>query len=223
MGQVIDLTNQRFGRWTVIGRGPIKVSKNGASRITWHCICDCGNEANVVACNLRGGKSVSCGCLRREKCSSRMKKINTMHGDTYTRLFRIWNGIKTRCYNKNATAYPNYGGRGITMCEEWKIDFTAFRDWAILNGYEEDLTCERINNNMGYFPDNCRWISRAAQQKNKRTSRFLTLDGESHVVSEWAEITGIHKDTILKRLESGWTVEKALTEIWDARKDKRKR
>lgn len=213
MGNLIDLTGQRFGRWTVIGRGSDKISTKGGRKITWHCCCDCGNEANVITSNLRTGKSTSCGCARREVCRDRMKKLNTTHGETGTRLFRIWTGIKTRCFDEKDKSYRNYGGRGITMCNEWSSDFSKFMKWALESGYQDELTCDRIDNNRGYFPENCRWITRAQQQRNKRTNRILTFNGESHIVSEWAEITGIPKDRILHRLKDGWTIEKTLTKV----------
>lgn len=200
-----DLTGQRFGRLTVV-----KYVGKQNKRSMWLCKCDCGGETISSCTNLTSGGSTSCGCKRQEVCSSRMKKRNYRHGGSKTRLFRIWSGIKTRCLDKNVIEYPRYGGRGITICDEWKESFTSFRDWALSNGYSDELTCDRIDNNGDYCPENCRWVDIKTQQNNKRTNKFLTYKNETHTVSEWEKIRGFKRGLILSRLKLGWSIEKAI-------------
>lgn len=205
MGYKKELTGQRFGRLTVVKYVGTKNRKS-----MWLCKCDCGEETVSSCTNLTGGGSTSCGCKRREVCSSRMKSRNYKHGGTNTRLFRIWTGIKTRCLDQNVSEYPRYGGRGITICDEWKESFSSFRDWALSSGYSDELTCDRIENNKGYSPENCRWVDIKTQQNNKRTNKLLTYKDETHTVSEWERIRGFKRGLILSRLRLGWSAEKAI-------------
>lgn len=137
-------------------------------------------------------------------------KYKARHGMYGTKLYHIWNGLTGRCLNPNNKDYPNYGGRGITVCEEWKKPENFF-GWAFLNGYNVNLTLDRIDTDKGYSPDNCRWVTNNEQQRNKRNNRIIEYDGESHCIAEWAEITGISKDTIESRLRYGWSPEEILT------------
>lgn len=130
----------------------------------WLCRCECGKEIVVEAYNLKTGHTQSCGCLQREATSV----ANKTHGKRNTRLYRIWICMKNRCYRKNHDAYKHYGGRGIKVCDEWLHSFKAFNDWAMANGYRDDLSIDRIDTNKGYSPDNCRWATMAEQNKNKR-------------------------------------------------------
>lgn len=134
-----------------------------------------------------------------------------IHGLTNHPLHRTWSNAKSRCYDANSTPFKDYGGRGITFCEEWKNSFQAFYDWAMANGYKHGLTLDRIDNNKGYSPDNCRWATMKEQSNNRRSNKYLEFRGETRTVSQWSEITGIHNDTILKRLKHGWSVDKTLT------------
>ena len=199
-----DLTGSRFGRWTVLeyaGR-----SKRG--EVQYKCRCDCGTERVLRRTSLTSGNSKSCGCLSRDVAKER----GTTHGDSKSRLYRIWAGIIQRCCNdRERYEWEKYGGRGITVCEEWR-KYDAFRDWALSSGYSEDLTIDRIKNECGYNPDNCKWSTMKEQQNNKRNNRRLTWNGETKTVTEWAEIVGIKKTTIKERLNAGWPVGKALTE-----------
>lgn len=186
-----DLTGQKFGRLTVIKRADN--NKNGSTR--WLCKCDCGNEKIVEGGHLRSNKIKSCGCLLTDI----LIKRNYTHGMTNTRLFHIWQGIKIRCYNKNFEHYKYYGGRGITMYAEWENDFMSFYDWAMENGYKENLTIDRIDVNGNYCPKNCRWVTQKEQNRNTRKNRLITFNGETHCIGEWAEITGINKSTLCTR------------------------
>lgn len=124
-----------------------------------------------------------------------------------TKLYRIWNGMRNRCLNPKNKDYVNYGGRGIDICQEWN-EPKKFFGWAFLNGYSVDMSLDRINNNKGYSPDNCRWVLLKEQQRN---NHIIEYDGESHCIAEWAEITGIKKQTILSRLRHGWVIKDVLS------------
>ena len=134
-----------------------------------------------------------------------------MHGMYGSKLYKTWNNMISRCYCQSFKNFQNYGGRGITVCDEWKKSFVAFMNWAMANGYSDELTIDRIDVNGNYEPSNCRWITNKEQQLNKRTNRFITFDTETHTVKEWSDMTGIHPRTITTRLDRGWTVERALT------------
>lgn len=168
MAMLKDLTGQRFGRLLVIERA----GSDKYRRAMWKCRCDCGELRIVHSTNLLRGVSNSCGCLRRE--TSRISNIT--HGKRKSRLYRVWVNMKNRCYYPRLHNYDCYGGRGITVCEEWLNDFKAFYDWAMANGYDENApkgqcTIDRIDNDKGYSPDNCRWVDMKTQNKNKRRSK----------------------------------------------------
>lgn len=131
------------------------------------------------------------------------------HGGTGTRLYRIWKNMKARCYRKSAREYGNYGGRGISICEEWKDDFLSFRNWALSNGYKESLTIDRIDVNKDYKPSNCRWITNKEQQNNRRDNRIYEYDGKSLTLSQWSELLGMNYKTLEKRIEN-WGVDRAI-------------
>lgn len=132
------------------------------------------------------------------------------HGMTNTRLYKIWLGIKERCCNKRCKWYRDYGARGIKVCDEWLTDFMSFYAWAMENGYQENLTIERIDNDEGYEPDNCRWATVKQQARNRRSSRLFTIGDETHCLSEWCEIYNINYSTALSRLRLNWPIEKVL-------------
>lgn len=197
MGKFIDLTGKRFGRLTVI---------KYLCQSKWLCKCDCGNEKIVKSGNLKNGHVKSCGCLNKE--ISRNKMIT--HGYSSTRIYKIYIGIKKRCYNKNYSQFYLYGGRGITICDEWKDSFIYFYNWAINNGYKDSLTIDRIDNNGNYEPKNCRWITQKQQNRNTRHNRLITYNNETHCISEWAEIKNLTYSSLQHRLNRNWTIEKAL-------------
>jgi hypothetical protein len=194
-----DLTGQRFGMLTVLQR---EGTKNG--HVTWLCECDCGNMSIVRGSDLHSGKAATCGC--RKKAG-----LHRTHELTGTRLYRIWRNVKTRCENESFKQYKDYGGRGIAICQEWKADFESFHKWAISNGYADNLTLDRIDVNGNYEPSNCRWVSMKEQSRNRTDNYCLTYNGETKILADWAEITGINRETIKSRIEAGKTVEEALT------------
>jgi hypothetical protein len=160
MPKIIDITNRRFGSWTALAKG----ERIGTSRWKWLCRCDCGTERQVDRSALTKGLSKSCGCQWRP---------NTKHGEAprnnHTRLYRIWKNMRQRCSNPNNPDWKNYGGRGIRICDAWWQDYTRFRDWAVANGYADDLTIDRCPDNDGdYAPENCRWGTRRQQTEHKR-------------------------------------------------------
>lgn len=198
-----DLTGQRFGRLIVKERVP-----NNKGKTKWLCVCDCGGTAVVQGGNLTSGNTVSCGCVQKE----RAREARTTHGRTRTKLYRAWAHIKDRCQNPKGKDWNDYGGRGIKVCDEWLNSFEAFRDWALTNGYRDDLTIDRIDVNGDYEPTNCRWADAKTQGNNKRNNRVITIDSESHTLAEWANIKGVKVQSIRSRISRGWDPEKAITE-----------
>lgn len=188
--RVVDLTGRRFGKLVVLERAGSAADGHAA----WRCRCDCGNETVVTGAHLRKGETTSCGCWKRE--------LSSTHGMSRGRLYHIWVGMKKRILNKNATIFKHYGGRGISICDEWRNDFCAFRDWALTNGYAESLSIDRIDNSKGYSASNCRWVTRKLQSNNRRSNRLVSFMGEAYTIAEWAEILGIGRDTLRYRLQT---------------------
>ena len=193
MGQFVDLTGQRFGRWVVLYRGA-DVEEKGHPRVRWHCRCDCGVERDVAPNSLKNGTSRSCGCLHTDVVIE-MGSPNKTHGMTGTRLHRIWKNIRTRCNNPKNGKYARHGGRGISVCEEWsgKDGFANFYRWAMDSGYGDDLTIDRIDNDGNYCPGNCRWVSNRVQSNNKSTCRKIAVDGKEMTISEWVDYLGVSR------------------------------
>ena len=172
MSRPIDLVGQKFGRWTVIRKTEQRQSKS----IMWECRCDCGTVRVVNGANLRRGLTVSCGCYNSEQAIKHCEAM-AKHDMYKDRLYRVWCGMKARCETPSARNYKNYGGRGISVCEEWK-EFIPFYEWAIANGYNDKAeygkcTIDRIDVNGNYEPSNCRWVDMKTQNNNKRK-------GETH-------------------------------------------
>lgn len=161
MAKFIDITGQRFGRLTVIGKARVN------NRFKWHCKCDCGKETFATTTELKKSLIQSCGCLHIE----RVIESHTLHGCRNKRVYTIWQRMRDRCNNPKHKSYHRYGGRGITVCSEWNNSFTKFYEWAMSSGYEDGLTIDRIDNDKGYFPDNCQWLTSVENTKKKILDR----------------------------------------------------
>lgn len=187
----LDLKRKRFGRL---------VAKKYLGHSKWECRCDCGGTTIAIASNLTKGNSTSCGCKRRE--------TQFRHGMSGTLIHQVWRGMRARCNNPNDAAYTNYGGRGIRVCERWE-DFGAFL--ADMGMRPPGFELDRIDNDGPYSPENCRWVPKRQNLRNKRTSHLVTWDGETLTVAAWAERLGIHERTLHNRLGRGWPIERAMT------------
>lgn len=214
MSTLIDITGNKYGMLTVIRR--VENAPKGVAR--WECRCDCGNIVIVRGGNLKNGAVKSCGCLKGIANKKRSK-----HNMTGTRLYQIWINIKSRCYRKKNPFYKDYGARGIKMCAEWRDSFESFAEWALSNGYQDDLTIERINNDLDYRPNNCKWIGIGDQANNRRSNIKITYKNETHNLSEWCKIYGVNYDLVYNRIHNKhWDFERAMFEPVHAEKRNRK-
>jgi len=210
---VKDLTGKKFGKLTVIKldhKEQVYLSngyKNGY-RYFYLCRCECGNEKIIQDSSLISGKTKSCGCLLKE--NKAIGELNKTHNQTKTRLYKIWQKMKERCYNKNNNRYYCYGQRGIKVCNEWLNDFVLFYNWAINNGYKDNLTIDRIDVNGNYEPDNCRWLTNKEQSQNRRSNFNITLGNKTQCLTKWAEDYNISEGTVRDRIKRGWDIEKAI-------------
>lgn len=204
-----DLTGRRFGKLLVLGEN----HSTKRNRRYWNCRCDCGNTRIVPTAFLNNGRVEKCSsCCKKAQSENAIKVSKSKHGMVKTKLWRCWRSMRTRCSYPRTNGYNNYGGRGIKVCDEWDKSFEKFMEWAYSNGYEENLTLDRIDVNGDYCPENCRWLTIKQQANNKRTNFVITHNGVSHTLSEWSEITGINKNTLESRLKKyGWETERALS------------
>lgn len=202
-----DMTGQKIGKLYV-------VEKVGAwdRQIWWKCKCECGTEKVMSGATLRRGKVKSCGCVYREtrREIAHMSIAKEKHGDSFARLYFVWQDMKARCGNPNNISFKHYGGRGISVCDEWKSDYLAFKKWSLENGYDEnakhgECTIDRIDKDGNYCPENCRWAGMKVQSNNRRNTPEATIDGVTATVSEWADKTGLPRSLIYSRYKRGWT------------------
>lgn len=187
---------QKFGNLTVVGFENKQVGETTA----WYWImeCDCGNRKVVSPYKAIHGSTTSCGCMKKEHCHMMTEKYRIKHGERGTRLYTIWRGMKIRCFNKNSKDYERYGGRGISICEEWVDDFAAFSKWAIENGYSDDLSIDRIDVDGNYEPRNCRWVDAHAQNTNQRISHNFCYQGKTMNLSDIAKAEKVVYQTLYK-------------------------
>lgn len=185
MGAFKDLTGERFGKITIMERAP-----NKGRKTMWEYVCDCGKTGVSSAGDISAGRVLSCGCYNRE--------IITKHGQSHSRLYQIYHDMIARCYNGNSKAYRAYGARGICVCAEWLEDFQSFSEWAMLNGYSDALTIDRIDNNKGYSPENCRWATNKEQANNTRRNVYVEACNQCLTYAQWAAILGVSRWNVQK-------------------------
>lgn len=222
----IDMTGKEFTYLKVIEFTGRQEHPNGSKSVLWKCECKCGNIVTVQGAALRNGNTKSCGCLHHtiDKETGKMvliacKPIST-HNKTNTRIYRIYRGILSRCFSPSCTAYKDYGGRGITVCEEWvspdgkmghpaKGDqgFVNFYNWSIANGYNDTLSIDRKDNDGPYAPWNCRWTTTTVQGNNKRDTKYITIDGEKLSYADTERKYSLKRGYISQKLRSGWDVD----------------
>lgn len=180
-----DLTGKKFGKLEVIG-----VHDTGSRKAYYVCQCDCGNVKVVRADSLISGATKSCGCIKKEQDKTNLT-ANHRHKMSGTRIYETWQDMKRRCYNKQNVRYNRYGGRGIKVCEEWLNNFQSFYDWAIRNGYSDDLTIDRIDNDGNYEPSNCRWSTVKEQCNNRSSNINITIGNATKSLMSWCEIFNV--------------------------------
>lgn len=189
-----DLISRRFEYLTVIEPAGVHITPCGTKRRMWKCRCICGNETIVSENNLKNGTTKSCGCWK----TSRLNQFNTRHGKYNERLYKIWRSMKRRCNSPKDSHYENYGGKGVSVCDEWK-EYDVFRKWAYSNGYDEtaetgDCMIDRIDNNGSYSPENCRWVNRIVQANNTSRNRYVEFEGKRLTIAEFARAMNIDRN-----------------------------
>lgn len=194
-----------FGRWTVIGDSIIE---KHARKYLCKCGCEKQTVRYVLANGLKSGRSKSCGCYRSDLTHERC----FIHGEIRTRLYNTWIRMRDRCNNPNNKEYKNYGGRGIKVCDEWEHSYESFKKWAYENGYDEKLkgiqsSIDRIDNNSGYSPDNCRWADMYTQCNNRSSNKYITYNGKTQTFSQWGREFGIKPHTIRYRYVLGYDLD----------------
>jgi len=203
----------KFGWLKVIEISGAKI-ESGKKRLYCQCQCRCGKTIEIRVENLGRGKNESCGCLKKSRLAQWGERA---HGLTHTRLHSIWAGMKQRCYNEKCKPYKDYGGRGIKVCDEWLNNFIAFYHWALISGYKENLTIDRIDPNGDYSPYNCQWITIQEQQAvgKKRENplyKFIEHNGLRLSMKEWSLRLGTNGGLVCARIKKGWDPIKAITE-----------
>lgn len=191
--KIKDLTGKKFGMLTVIG-----LQDTDSRKTYWVCQCDCGNIKVVRSDSLKSGAIRSCGCMKKAQEKINLTKHHS-HKMSGTRIYHIWRGMKDRCYNVHSPSYYRWGGRGITICDEWKDNFSVFYSWAMENGYSENLTIDRIDNNGNYEPSNCRWATMEEQSRNRQSNVVIQIGNSKRTLKEWCEIFELEYGTILER------------------------
>ncbi len=197
----IDLVGEIFGRLAVLR----EAGTNASGNVLWECLCSCGSSATVIGTLLRRGDTRSCGCLFAEGNAR-------THGGSRTRIYGVFKNMLRRCTNPHDRSWKYYGGRGITVCDEWRGrgGFGRFRD-HVKQSPGPGYTIERIDNNRGYSPGNVRWATQTEQMRNRRNTVFIVVGAERRPLAEWLEKLGVSRSTYKKRRRLGWTIQDALT------------
>lgn len=203
----MDEIGKKFGRLTIIEDAEDGISPSGTHYRIVKFKCECGNIGFARLSDIKKGNTTSCGCYKDE--------FFTKHGfdkktSKYKRIYNIYLYIKKRCYNRNCKSYNNYGGRGIIMCKDWFDNFLSFSTWSLNNGYSDNLTIDRINNNGIYEPNNCRWVDMKTQANNKRNNVHITKDGITMNLTQWCHKLGLNYGTYKSRRRAGWNIDKSL-------------
>ena len=202
MSKLIDITGNRYNHLVVLEKARVE---NGVA--IWKCLCDCGNITYVRGQNLKSGAVKSCGCLRKAA------KPTLKHNMSNTRLYRIWAAMKCRCYTPSHHSYNNYGGRGIKVFDLWKNSSDVFIDWAINNGYTDDMTIERIDVDGDYCPENCTWIPANKQQSNRTSCQYFTHNNETKNLTDWCSTLNLPYKQVHNRIyKLHWSFERAISE-----------
>lgn len=215
----LDLLGQKFGRLTVIG----ETTERDFSFVVWACRCDCGAAVLTSSNALRQGVTRSCGCLRKDMRVAGNVTHGGARGKRKERLYRLWKGMRQRCSNKKLAFAHRYVLRGIKVCDEWQNDYAAFREWALANGYRDDLSLDRIDPDGNYTPENCRWADWITQQNNRANNTRITVNGEHLTLAQAKRKYGIPTELHWKRRNRGWTERQALQprmKAWDRHKMK---
>lgn len=197
-----DLVGKVYNRLTVISP---KILEDGTFSGKWNCLCQCGNYTEVTTARLNNGHTQSCGCLGID----RSREVCGTHLMRHTTEYAVWDNMKARCFNPNNSNYPRYGGRGITVCDEWKDSFESF--YADMGPKPAGCSLDRINNDGNYCKENCRWADSVTQANNKSNNRMLSAFGKTQTMANWARDCGLTSNCLESRLKHGWGIEKALT------------
>lgn len=199
----------KYNRLTVIAFEKVKRGKSPSWN--WIVRCDCGTLKSVSPYRVLNGNTKSCGCYKKDQTIEYNQQSKKIHGGRHTRLYHIWRGMKSRCFNENNADYKRYGGRGITVCDEWENDFAVFRDWALCNGYSDDLSIDRIDVDGDYCPENCRWTDWSTQNKNRCSSINVEYNGKTVNLVDLADMVGIRYGTLYQRIHLyGWPIDRAI-------------
>lgn len=194
-----DYTGKRFGHWTIL--------KKGNAPKKWVARCDCGAVKEVWIDNLKSGKSTCCNRCKGETS----RKNATTHGESKTHLYYVWYTMKKRCTCKSSKSFADYGARGIKVCDSWMKSYVPFRDWALSHGYADGLQIDRIDNNGGYSPENCRWVTHRENMQNTRRNKHILFRGKEYTPTQLADMCGKNNSRISERLRKGWSAEEAMS------------
>lgn len=205
----LNIVGQKFNRLLVLELDKIVFTKSGIKLERYICKCDCGTIKSILRTGVTSGKTKSCGCFNRERAS----RENSTHGKSTHPLYGVWRGIKQRCLDANSQSYPRYGGKGTTVCEEWKDSFQVFYDWAMKSGYRKGLSIDRIDNTGNYEPSNCRWADIYIQANNMSSNKILEVFGDRDTLANLVKKYGKASYSVINyRLERGWEIERAFTQ-----------
>lgn len=195
--RTVDLRGFKTSRLTVLEYAGLTYD----GYASWKCSCKCGNIKIIRASSIKQGQP-SCGCLQKE-----LARAQTKHRKCGTKTYTSWCSMRSRCNKKTHTNYPDYGGRGITVCDRWNVFANFYED---MGDYPSDKSLDRKDNNKGYTPDNCRWATRKQQQRNMRSNVNITIDGETKTLQDWIDISGNSRYIIKRRLVNGWDHRRAV-------------